>query len=102
MVGICAQLPIRCGLATASARTLPSSCSGLAVQENQQAPAPPPVRPGAAAGPEPRYGSSTMVVLASALSCDTEIAGEVAGPEVPKLILVGFALASATRSATER
>jgi len=31
----------------------------------------------------------------------SEIAGEVAGPEVPKLTLVGFALASATRSATD-
>ena len=42
-----------------------------------------------------------MSVAASALSCVSEIAGEVAGPEVPKLIFFGLALASATSSASD-
>jgi len=39
--------------------------------------------------------------LASELSCVSAIAGEVAGPDVPKLIFVGLALAAATSSASD-
>src|SRR5712691_2069290 len=102
MVGISGQLAIRCGLATASARTLPSSARDLALERNTKAPWISPVTTAAPAGPVPRYGTSTMRVPASALSCVIEIAGDVAGPELAKLTLAGFALASAITSATDR
>src|SRR4029450_11341649 len=42
-----------------------------------------------------------MLVPASALSWVNAITGELAGPEVPKLSLLGFALASGIRSARD-
>src|SRR5262249_7440186 len=67
---------------------------------NTKAPCTSPVAAPTAAAPEPRYGTPTMLVPAMALICVTAIAGDVAGPDVPKLTLLGLALASATSSAT--
>ena len=45
-------------------------------------------------------GHAGDCVLASALSCASAMAGDVAGPDVPKLILFGLALASASNSSS--
>src|SRR6185436_5989365 len=89
---------MRLAAATASARTLPSSTSGFAWAKNVKTPSIEPPATARAASPEPRYGTPTMLVPAAALSCAVAIAGDEAGPDVPKLNLVGSALAAATNS----
>ena len=42
-----------------------------------------------------------MSVLASELSCVSAIAGEVAGPDVPKLIFVGLARAAGAEAGSQ-
>src|SRR6202035_3966687 len=100
MVGTSGQVAIRCGLAIANARTLPLSASGLAWAQNANAPCTPLAVTLRAASPEPLNGTPAIAVLASALSCASAMAGDVAGPDVPKLILFGLALASASNSSS--
>src|SRR5262245_58887492 len=98
MVGTSGQAGMRFAPATASGRTLPPSTRGLAAEKNVNVPCTAPVTTAPAASPDPRYGTSMILVPAVWFSCVIEIAGDVAGPEVPKLILLGLALASSINS----
>src|SRR5262245_4884345 len=101
MVGTSGQAGMRSLPAIASNRNFPPSTRGFAEVKNVNVACTAPVATAPAASPEPRYGTSTILVPAAWLSCVSAIAGEVAGPEVPKLSLLGLALASAVSSASD-
>src|SRR5262245_32365303 len=101
MVGTSDQAAMRSLPAIASTRTLPESTRGFADVKNVNVACTAPVATALAASPEPRYSTSTIFVPAAWLSRVSQIAGEVAGPEVPKLSLFGLALASAISSASD-
>jgi hypothetical protein len=101
MVGTSGQAGMRSLPAIASTRTFPASTRGFAEVKNVNVACTAPVATALAASPEPRYGTSTIFVPAAWLSCVSAIAGEVAAPEVPKLSLLGLALASAISSASD-
>src|SRR5882757_8121574 len=100
MVGTSGQASRRFGPATAIGRTCPPSTRGFAWEKNVNAPWIAPVATAATASPDPRYGTARICVAAAALSCASVSPGDEAGPEVPKLYLLGLPFASASSSAS--